>query len=64
MKNQNSSSESKEGVKMITTVKREIANKPDTVTQKQKDILKKMFGNVPSRFDLNKVRDWEKYEKD
>lgn len=32
------------------------------LTQKKKALLKEYMGSVPTKVDMNKVRDWWKYE--
>lgn len=32
------------------------------LTQKKKAILRECMGSVPAKIDMNKVRDWWKYE--
>lgn len=40
-----------------------IPNKPEGITQKQRDALREFIGSASSEMDLNKVRDWYKENK-
>ncbi|WP_150267509.1 hypothetical protein [Paenibacillus tepidiphilus] len=54
--------QSEEEKNMQTAIKKLDTSKYSALTKSKKEILKKHMGSATSKIDMNKVKDWWKYE--